>query len=206
MKEILKKGKKAIVIVAHPDDETIWMGGVIKKHQNIDWTIFSLCRASDPDRAPKFRKVCLYFGAKSIISDLDDEHEIILESYKKEAKKIIFDFVGKKKYDYIFTHGENGEYGHEAHVAAHFAVQELAEQKLLKPEKVFYFNYKRKINKKDCFEITEKSDTDYKMKLSEKEFFQKKSVMTKIYGFDQDGIDANLCTKIESFKIKQLDS
>ena len=39
--------KEALVIVAHPDDETIWMGGTILKNKNWKWTILSLCRASD---------------------------------------------------------------------------------------------------------------------------------------------------------------
>ena len=46
-------GKKALIIVAHPDDETIWMGGTILKYTELEWTIYSLCRASDKDREPK---------------------------------------------------------------------------------------------------------------------------------------------------------
>ena len=64
--------KTALCIVAHPDDETIWMGGTIMKN-NYNWTIICLCRKNDLDRSPKFKKVCDYYKAKSIISDLDDE-------------------------------------------------------------------------------------------------------------------------------------
>ena len=58
--------KKASIVVAHPDDETIWMGGTILKNKYWDWTIISLCRKNDPDRMPKFKKVCAYYGAKAI--------------------------------------------------------------------------------------------------------------------------------------------
>jgi hypothetical protein len=36
---------KAAIIVAHPDDETIWSGGLILKKPEWQWTVLSLCRA-----------------------------------------------------------------------------------------------------------------------------------------------------------------
>ena len=72
-------GLKALVIVAHPDDETIWLGGFISRHPGIKWTIFSLSRASDNDRLQKFLRVCRYFNAKPIIADVPDEGDISLK-------------------------------------------------------------------------------------------------------------------------------
>jgi LmbE family N-acetylglucosaminyl deacetylase len=52
-----KKPPKAVaVIVAHPDDETLWAGGTILSHPSWQWFIVCLCRGSDKDRAPKFLK------------------------------------------------------------------------------------------------------------------------------------------------------
>lgn len=48
--------ENATVIVAHPDDETLWAGGTILMHPETQWTILTLCRRSDPDRSPKFDK------------------------------------------------------------------------------------------------------------------------------------------------------
>ena len=42
--------ENAVVIVAHPDDETLWAGGTILMHPETHWTILTLCRTSDPDR------------------------------------------------------------------------------------------------------------------------------------------------------------
>ena len=64
--------KTAAVIVAHPDDETLWAGGTILTHPGINWVILTLCRKSDPDRAPRFFKAIEQFGAKGLMADLDD--------------------------------------------------------------------------------------------------------------------------------------
>jgi len=64
---------RAAVVVAHPDDETLWCGGYILAHPEFDWRIVTLCRASDPDRAPKFRMVLERLGAVGVMADLDDE-------------------------------------------------------------------------------------------------------------------------------------
>ena len=41
-------GRKSAVIVAHPDDETLWCGGIILIHPEADWHIISLCRGLHP--------------------------------------------------------------------------------------------------------------------------------------------------------------
>ena len=62
----------AAVIVAHPDDETLWCGGYLLTHPEFTWRIVTLCRAVDPDRAQKFRRVLRRFGAGGEMADLDD--------------------------------------------------------------------------------------------------------------------------------------
>jgi hypothetical protein len=63
---------RAAVVVAHPDDETLWCGGYILTHPEFLWRIVTLCRAMDADRAPKFRQVLQRFGAEGEMADLDD--------------------------------------------------------------------------------------------------------------------------------------
>jgi len=55
---------RAAVVVAHPDDEILWCGGYILAHPEFHWRVVTLCRASDTDRAPKFRRVSNNWGQR----------------------------------------------------------------------------------------------------------------------------------------------
>jgi len=191
----LERGKKAIAIVAHPDDEIIFMGGAIMKNPQIDWMVFSLCRASDKDREPKFWRVCKRNRVKGIIADLEDEDKMSVKQSLPIIEKLIKDNLKSKRYDYIFTHGANGEYGHKRHVGVHQSVKKLIKNKFLKPEAVFYFNYKRTGRKK----IEAKSGTNCQLRLSKKELQTKREIVGHIYGYAMDGIDVGFCTNPETF-------
>ncbi len=195
----LKRSRRALVIVAHPDDETIWMGGTILLNPNVHWTIFSLCRGSDKDRAPKFKRICKIYGAKAIITDLEDQGRLTIGETVPQIKKYLLSNIKNRNFDYIFTHGRNGEYGHPRHVGAYRAVKELISEKKLNTDKLFFFNYKKNLRGRYS-SMAPKKDSEITLSLSDKIFMKKKRLQSEIHGYEWNGIDNRLCTKIEAFK------
>lgn len=186
--------KRALVIVAHPDDETIWMGGMILNSKDIDWTIFCLCRGDDPIRAPRFKKACEYYNARGLISDLEDKGLLNIEKSLPEIKKRVIDNFADEKFEYIFTHDYNGEYGHERHTAVHIAVKELAKEKIITCKKLFFFSYKLEQNT-----ISNSPSSNFSFELNKQISADKKGVIEKIYGFSKDSFESKLCLPKETF-------
>ena len=185
-----------MVVVAHPDDETIWMGGAIARHKNIQWTIFALCRKPDPDRMPKFLRAAKRYGARGIICDLEDEGIMGLQESVPKIQAIIRRELPQKEWDVVFTHGANGEYGHIRHKGVHLAVGQMLKRKELKAKGVFYFAYK--LDKKKKIAVPRKN-APYVLELSNAEWRAKRNVIKQLYGFRPHIFENRSCAKLETF-------
>jgi LmbE family N-acetylglucosaminyl deacetylase len=189
--------KSAAVIVAHPDDETLWTGGTILMHPDINWTIITLCRKSDPDRAPRFFKAMERLNAIGTMGDLDDGPEQIPLS-QQEIKETLLSLLPQGAlFDLILTHSPCGEYTrHRRHEEIGSAAQSLWLNDRLKTQSLWLFAY----------EDGHRSYLPKAMKtahlhnlLSQDILKEKYRIITDIYGFAPQSYEAQTTPREEAF-------
>lgn len=120
MDSLKNKNTKALLLVAHPDDETIFCGGTLLLHPHCQWTVISV---TDDDRPQAFNNAIENFKkfGVNIIS-----YKTLGQSKIDQGAKLS-DLVKEKKIwtkilikqnlspDITLAHNEAGEYGHAAH-------------------------------------------------------------------------------------------
>jgi LmbE family N-acetylglucosaminyl deacetylase len=193
----VEQALKSLVIVAHPDDETIWMGGLIIRHPEAEWQIISLCRANDEDRSSRFFRAANALNARALISDLDDSPTLLpLSRDLREIKERIMPLV-EGTFDLIFTHGPRGEYTrHVRHEQAHRAVAELVENGRLSGS-LISFAYED-----DGGRYTPRpaEDASILVTLSSSELSRKRHIIRNIYGFREDSFEFKAAGNVEAFR------
>ena len=194
--EFWQKFGSVAVLVAHPDDETLWAGGTILSQPSWRWFILSLCRGSDPDRAPRFFNALNAFGADGKMCDLDDgPDQIPLD--KKELAATILRALPTDRFDLILTHSPAGEYTrHRRHEEMGEAVISLWREGRIRTNELWVFAYQD--GEKRHLPQPVKSAHIY-YELSGDIWKQKYDLITKIYGFDETGFEAKTTPKVEAF-------
>jgi len=188
--------EKCAVIVAHPDDETLWAGGAILMHPESKWTVVTMCRGSDPDRAPRFSKALEALDAAGAMGDLDDGPEQTpLPS--RDVQNAILELLPVGRFDLVITHGMWGEYTkHLRHEETGKAVLALWNSGRLPAKEVWRFAYEDGEGK---YLPRAMQDADLRTKLTDEIWEKKRDIITGVYGFGPDSFEAKTTPREEAF-------
>jgi LmbE family N-acetylglucosaminyl deacetylase len=194
--------RRAAVIVAHPDDETLWAGGTILSHSDWDWSIAALCRASDPDRAPEFFRVMQHLGARGGMGDLDDGPEqvpLAPEDVQRALLDVLrwLDGCSSCRFDLVLTHGPHGEYTrHRRHEEVSAAVLALWTAGEIQAGSLWLFAYE---DGGRAYYPRPQEGADVSEVLPESVWREKYHLITDVYGFAPDSWEAHTTPATEAF-------
>lgn len=131
LKDLKKTSKKALIITAHPDDESFFMGGTIAEFKKWRWTIF--CVTGCDERHNKRRRLELLRACRIYNRKGSRIKPLMLGIVKKKGRfskseiaKRLRDYMDEfGPFDIIFTHNAGGDYGHKTHRLIHDIVKRL---------------------------------------------------------------------------------
>jgi LmbE family N-acetylglucosaminyl deacetylase len=188
--------KTVALIIAHPDDETLWAGGTILSHPSWHFFIVCLCRGSDTDRAPKFYKTLDILKAEGIMGDLDDgpDQNPLKEN---EIEHAILNLLPLKHFDLIITHNPSGEYTkHLRHEEISKAVITLWNTDQISANELWTFAYED--GDKAYYPKPVENATIFRT-LTKRIWLRKYSLITDIYGYPKNGWEEQTTSKAEAF-------
>jgi LmbE family N-acetylglucosaminyl deacetylase len=194
---VMPEKAKVAVLVAHPDDETLWAGGTLLMHRG--WTTFvgTLCRAGDEDRAPKFFRALDLLGAKGAMADLDDgpAQDPLAED---QVRATLLSLVPREHFDLILTHAPEGEYArHLRHEEVSRSVLRMWACGEIQSRELWLFAYEdgggRHLPRAE-------DSADIFVDLSDEVWEVKRSLLMETYGFAPDSWEARTTPRREAFR------
>ena len=162
-----------LMIVAHPDDETLWGGANLYKDK---YFVVCLTNGHNLYRVKDFRKILTFTKNKGIILDYPDIQGHIIDKWKEFKEGIIKDLktiISYNNWNKIVTHGPEGTTGHIHHKKISSYITMIAKKKNLL-SKLYYFGkvYKKGKIPKNLHRINK---TELRYKLKEVSFYKSKA-------------------------------
>lgn len=166
------KDIKNVMIVAHPDDETLWGG---KNLLDEKYLVICLTNGDNEVRKKEFLNVMKETDDYGIILNYPDKVNNVKSDWKGDKEKIRKDIsyiLTYKKWDKIVTHNPEGEYGHIHHKLTNNMVTEECIKKNLTNQLMYFSRYYKK-------NVLSEKKLEYT--LSDKESDIKNQIMQDIY-------------------------
>jgi LmbE family N-acetylglucosaminyl deacetylase len=188
--------KSVAIIVAHPDDETLWAGGTILSHPSWDCFIVCLSRKNDAERAIKFYQALKILKSEGIMGDMDDgpDQKPLDET---EVQRIVLQLLPPKHFDLVISHNPSGEYTrHIRHEDTSKAVINLWHAGKISTNELRTFAYED--NKKAYYPRPERKAPIYNT-LTKRIWLRKYSIITETYGFEEKSWEAETTPRTEAF-------
>lgn len=155
-------GTYNLVCVAHPDDETIFFGGLLlsRRHDKIPWVVVCATSDGNAERKRQFTDACRELGiGETQWWELPDRYEqrLPIDQISERLKRLA-------PPNEIYTHGIVGEYGHPHHQDVSYAVH-----------KAFAGHPK-------LYSVAYNAFPEFEVRLTAEDFATKARILTKVYG------------------------
>lgn len=133
-----KKEIKRLMIVAHPDDETIFGGGHLLQDK---YTVVCVTCGKIEYRVKEFEEVMSKTEDDYIMLGYTDRENLTgpISNWNNEYNDIynsLLEIINGTDWDIIVTHNPDGEYGHIHHIKTSEIVSEIANK-----DKLYYFGH-----------------------------------------------------------------
>lgn len=166
------------------------------RHPEWDWTVVSLCRGDDPDRAPRFARALGRFGAEGSMGRLDDGPDQTPLPIA-DVSATIRELLPERSYDLVISHGPLGEYTrHRRHEECCRAAVGLWGAGDLRSRQMWMFAYE---DGGRAYLPRVREDADRRYRLSPGDFDAKRGVIVDVYGFAPESWEARATPREEGF-------
>ncbi len=192
----IKKIRRVAVVVAHPDDETLWAGGLLLSHPEWKPFVVTLCCGSDPQRAPKFLAALERFNAQGVMGDLDDgPAQVPLPA--SLVRETILSLLPGQDFDVLITHAPRSEHARDRrHEEVSRAVRVLWKRGDVRATSLWQFAYD---GRGATASPRPRQNADFQFPLSDALWDRKSAIITEVYGFSVDSWEARAVTRGEAF-------